>query len=271
MPISPDWIIPAWPAHPRVKALATTRLGGVSTGPYGLAGDLPGGLNLGQHVGDAPDAVDQNRRILRAALPAEPVWMEQVHGTGVADLDQLTAAEVSSPVVADAAVASWRDRVCVVMTADCLPVLLSDARGVTVGAAHAGWRGLCGGVIERTVDAMTQRLRASGQEADPTWLAWLGPAIGPSCFEVGAEVRQAFIDAAQPAELAATEAAFVAGGSAGKFFADLYALARLRLARAGCVDVYGGGLCTMTDAERFYSYRRERTTGRMATLIWRAE
>lgn len=269
MSISPDWIVPEWPAHPRVKALATTRLGGVSTGPYGLAGGLPGGLNLGQHVGDAAEAVEQNRRILRAALPAEPVWMEQVHGTGVADLDQLVGP--SAPVVADAAVASSRDRVCVVMTADCLPVLLSDARGVTVGAAHAGWRGLCGGVIERTVDAMMQRLRASGQEADPTWLAWLGPAIGPASFEVGVEVRQAFLGAAQPAELQATEAAFVPGASAEKFFADLYALARLRLARVGCTDVYGGGLCTMTDAERFYSYRRERTTGRMATLIWRAE
>ncbi|MGL6156446.1 MAG: polyphenol oxidase family protein, partial [Ralstonia mannitolilytica] len=232
MSISPDWIVPEWPAHPRVKALATTRLGGVSTGAYGLAGGLPGGLNLGQHVGDMPEAVEQNRRILRAALPAEPVWMEQVHGTGVADLDQLVGAP--APVVADAAVASSRDRVCVVMTADCLPVLLSDARGVTVGAAHAGWRGLCGGVIERTVDAMTQRLRASGQEADPTWLAWLGPAIGPACFEVGAEVRQAFMDAAQPAEREATEAAFVRGASDGKFLGDLYALARLRLARVGC-------------------------------------
>ena len=269
MPMSTDWIVPDWPAHPRVKALATTRLGGVSTGPYGLAGGLPGGLNLGQHVGDAPEAVDQNRRILRAALPADPTWMEQAHGTDVADLDQLVG--TSAPVVADAAVASWRDRVCVVMTADCLPVLLSDARGVTVGAAHAGWRGLCGGVIERTLDAMMQRLRASGQEADPTWLAWLGPAIGPSCFEVGEEVRQAFIDAVRPGELPATEAAFREGVSAGKFFADLYALARLRLARVGCTDVYGGGLCTMMDAERFYSYRRERITGRMATLIWRAE
>ena len=269
MSTSPDWIVPDWPAHPRVKALATTRLGGVSAGPYGLAGGLSGGLNLGAHVGDAPEAVEQNRRMLRTALPAEPVWMEQVHGTGVADLDQLV--NTSTPVVADAAVASWRDRVCVVMTADCLPVLLSDARGVTVGAAHAGWRGLCGGVIERTVDAMTQRLRACGQEADPTWLAWLGPAIGPSCFEVGAEVRQAFIDAAQPNELPATRAAFVQGEGEGKFLADLYALARLRLARVGCTDVYGGGLCTMTDAERFYSYRRDRTTGRMATLIWRAE
>jgi YfiH family protein len=244
-------------------------MGGVSTGPYGLAGGLPGGLNLGRHVGDAPEAVEQNRRILRGALPAEPVWMEQVHGTGVADLDEHVSS--STPVVADAAVASCRDRVCVVMTADCLPVLLSDARGVTVGAAHAGWRGLCGGVIERTVDAMTQRLRASGQEADPTWLAWLGPAIGPSCFEVGAEVRQAFLDAAQPDELPATEAAFVQGVLEGKFFADLYALARLRLARTGCADVYGGGLCTMTDAQRFYSYRRTSTTGRMATLIWRVE
>ncbi|CAJ0780627.1 Polyphenol oxidase [Ralstonia condita] len=266
---SRDWIIPDWPAHPRVRALSTTRLGGVSVGPYGLAGGLPGGLNLGRHVGDAPEAVEQNRRILREALPSEPVWMEQVHGTGVADLDQV--AGPLTPVVADAAVASCRDRVCVVMTADCLPILLSDARGVTVGAAHAGWRGLCSGVIERTIDAMMERLRASGQEADPTWLAWLGPAIGPSCFEVGEEVRRAFLDAARPDEWRATEAAFVRGAVEGKFFADLYALARLRLARLGCTDVYGGGLCTMTDASRFYSYRRASTTGRMATLIWRAE
>ncbi len=266
MPISSDWIVPDWPAPPSVQALSTTRQGGVSTGPYGLAGGLPGGLNLGQHVGDASDAVAQNRRLLCTAVPAEPVWMEQVHGTEVADVDQ----QLAAPVVADAAVAAAPGRACVVMTADCLPVLLCDARGVTVGAAHAGWRGLCSGVIERTVERMTDALRACGQEADPTWLAWLGPAIGPKCFEVGAEVRQAFIDAARPDELAATRAAFIEGAAGGKFLADLYVLARLRLARAGCHDVYGGGLCTMTDAERFYSYRRDRTTGRMATLIWRA-
>lgn len=266
MSISSDWIVPDWPAPPSVRALSTTRQGGVSTGTYGLAGGLPGGLNLGRHVGDGPDAVTQNRRLLRAALPAEPAWMEQVHGTVVADLDQ----PLPAPVVADAAIAASPGRVCVVMTADCLPVLLCDARGVTVGAAHAGWRGLCSGVIEQTVERMTDALRACGQESAPTWQAWLGPAIGPDCFEVGAEVRQAFIDAARPDELPATRAAFAEGVGDGKFLADLYALARLRLARAGCRDVYGGGLCTMTDAERFYSYRRDHTTGRMATLIWRA-
>lgn len=265
MSISSDWIVPDWPAPPSVRALSTTRQGGVSSGPYGLAGGLPGGLNLGRHVGDGPDAVTQNRRLLRAVLPAEPAWMEQVHGTVVADLDQ----PLPVPVIADAAIAASPGRVCVVMTADCLPVLLCDARGVTVGAAHAGWRGLCSGVIEQTVERMTDALRACGQEADPTWLAWLGPAIGPDCFEVGAEVRQAFIDAAWPDELPATRAAFAEGVGDGKFLANLYALARLRLARAGCRDVYGGGLCTMTDAERFYSYRRDHTTGRMATLIWR--
>ncbi|MHA6878599.1 peptidoglycan editing factor PgeF [Ralstonia pseudosolanacearum] len=265
MSISSDWIVPDWPAPPSVRALSTTRQGGVSSGPYGLAGGLPGGLNLGRHVGDGPDAVTQNRRLLRAVLPAEPAWMEQVHGTVVADLDQ----PLPAPVVADAAIAASPGRVCVVMTADCLPVLLCDARGVTVGAAHAGWRGLCSGVIEQTVERMIDALRACGQEADPTWLAWLGPAIGPDCFEVGAEVRQAFIDAARSDELPATRAAFAEGVGDGKFLADLYALARLRLARAGCRDVYGGGLCTMTDAERFYSYRRDHVTGRMATLIWR--
>lgn len=153
------------------------------------------------------------------------------------------------------------------MTADCLPVLLSDARGATVGATHTGWRDLCGDVIERTLDTMMQRLRASGREADPTWLAWLGLAIGPSCFEMGEEMHQAFIDTVRPGELPAMEAAFREDISTGELFASLYTLVRLRLARAGCTGVYNSDLCTMMDTERFYSHRREHITGRMATLI----
>ncbi len=155
--------------------------------------------------------------------------------------------------------------VCAIMTADCLPVLLCDAAGTVVGAAHAGWRGLCDGVIEATLGRMAARAGAQAQ-----WLAWLGPAIGPTAFEVGAEVRDAFLQAARADERAQVDAAFVAG-TPGKYLADLYALARIRLARAGCTDVFGGNACTVSDAERFYSYRRDRTTGRMATLVWLAD
>jgi YfiH family protein len=256
------WLVPDWPAPARVRALSTTRQGGLSQAPYGLADGSPGGLNLGTHVGDDPSAVAGNRARLAARLPAVPGWLEQVHGCAIATEDQFST-DGAVPQ-ADASIATAPGRVCAVMTADCLPVLLCDRAGTVVGAAHAGWRGLCGGVIEATVARMGER---AGTQAE--WLAWLGPAIGPQAFEVGAEVRQAFLAQALPAEVTAVERAFRAG-AAGKYFADIYALARIRLARAGCTAVHGGDACTASDAQRFYSYRRDGVTGRMASLVWLA-
>jgi len=237
-----QFIHPDWPAPANVRALATTRKGGTSPPPYDS-------FNLGDHVGDDPAAVADNREILRAFLPAEPKWLKQVHGTAVARADGLSA-----PVEADAVIAFQTNTVCAVLTADCLPVLFCDRQGTRVAAAHAGWRGLAAGVLEASVAAM---------QCDPAEiLAWLGPAIGPQAFEVGEEVRDTFVR-----DLPAAAAAFVPG-QPGKWLADIYELARLRLARAGVHQVFGGGLCTYRDAERFYSFRRDKTTGRMASLIW---
>ncbi len=236
--------VPDWPAPAAVRALQTLRTGGVSAAPWAS-------FNLGTHVGDAPGHVAANRARLGSLLPAPPLWLNQVHGTAVADAD--AAAGLPD---ADAAVSRLPGRVCAVMTADCLPVLLCDCDGTVVGAVHAGWRGLCAGVIEATVAAMRvppERL-----------LAWLGPAIGPATFEVGDEVRAAFV-----AHDAQAAAAFRAAAP-GKWLADIFLLARQRLARAGVGAVHGGGQCTVADEVRFFSYRREGTTGRMATLIWLA-
>lgn len=237
-----DCIVPAWNAPANVCALVTTRVGGVSQGPYAS-------LNLGDHVGDDPLAVTQNRALLRELLPAEPVWLRQVHGLAVVEADR-----ASGIPEGDAGVSRQPGTVCAVLTADCLPLLLCDAGGTIVGAAHAGWRGLAGGVIEATVAAMGV---APGQ-----LMAWLGPAIGPQAFEVGDEVREIFMG-----HDPAAERAFVAHGN-GKWLADIYQLASQRLARLGVPRVYGGGLCTFRDGERFYSYRRDGATGRMASLIW---
>lgn len=239
-----DLIVPDWPAPANVRAVQTTRHGGVSRGPYAS-------LNLGDHVGDDAAAVAANRALLGTVMPAEPSWLKQVHGIAVADADT-----AFSGVEADAAVARRPGRVCAVMTADCLPVLLCDRSGSVVAAAHAGWRGLCAGVIEAAVDAM--HVPASDV------LAWLGPAIGPQAFEVGDEVRAAFL-----ARDAAATAAFAAHGS-GKWLADIWLLARQRLAAIGVEAVWGGGQCTVADSERFYSYRRDGATGRMATCVWLA-
>jgi hypothetical protein len=235
-------IIPDWTAHANVKALQTTRKGGISNTPYDS-------LNLGDHVGDAPLAVAHNRMLLNTLLPSEPVWLEQMHGTTVANADH-----ASCLPQADACIARHRAAVCVVMTADCLPVLLCDKQGSVVGAAHAGWKGLAAGIVEATVQAMDvvpQKL-----------MAWLGPAISQDVFEVGDEVRAAFI-AAQPQ----ASSAFISGQN-GKWFADIYALAHLRLKALGVTQIYGGGYCTYRDSERFFSYRRDGVTGRMGTFIW---
>jgi YfiH family protein len=275
----PDWcpasVSPAVPVatvSPRVRALITTRDGGVSVPPYGRvrAGIAqPGGLNLGLHTGDDPSAVAQNRARLLALTGAPAAWLQQVHGTEVVRADEVVArmADAAEPPRADASVTDQPNTVCVVMVADCLPILLCDTAGRAVGAAHAGWRGLAAGVVENAA----QQVRALAGGAAVV-KAFLGPAIGPRAFEVGGEVRAAFVDAATPTEQAATVAAFCArDGVPGKYWANLYALARLRLARVGITAVSGGNACTVTDAERFYSYRREPVTGRMAALIWLAD
>ncbi|MCE5180298.1 MAG: peptidoglycan editing factor PgeF [Betaproteobacteria bacterium] len=240
-----SWIIPDWPAPANVHAVQTTRAGGVSTGGYAS-------LNLGDHVGDDPAVVATNRAILRLALPAEPIWLKQVHGNVLADADRAVGI-----AEADAAVARKSDVVCAVMTADCLPLLLCDESGTVVCAVHAGWRGLAGGVIEAAVAAM--------KVAPASLLVWLGPAIGPQAFEVGEEVRQAFLAYDPDAQKA-----FVphAAATEQKWLADIYLLARQRLGLLGVTKVYGGGLCTFSDEERFFSYRRDGATGRLASLIW---
>jgi len=250
----PEWIMPDWPAPPSVKALITTRAGGVSAAPFDGPGG--GGMNLGFGSGDDPAAVDANRRRLRELLPSEPCWLRQVHGTHV--IDAAEVAEAASPPDADAAIAGRPDVVAVAMMADCMPVLLADARGRGVAVAHAGWRGLAGGVIQATVRALRARL------CDPAadLLAYLGPAIGPDHFEVGPEVLEATC-----AGLRGASVGFTPHG-AGKFRADLFALGRLALTREGVDRVYGGGVCTHCDAARFYSHRRDRITGRHAALIW---
>ncbi|MDD2685903.1 MAG: peptidoglycan editing factor PgeF [Gallionella sp.] len=235
-------IVPDWPAPANVKAMQTTRSGGVSNTPYAS-------LNLGTHVGDVPRAVAYNRQQLSSLMPSEPVWLEQVHGVVVANADAAGCLPQ-----ADAAVARRKSSVCVVMTADCLPVLLCDDNGSVVGAAHAGWRGLCEGVIEQTVRAMGV--------PPSSLMAWLGPAISQAAFEVGAEVRAAFMQ-----HDANAENAFVPAPE-NKFMADIYQLAKLRLQALGITRVYGGDLCTYRDAGRFFSYRREGQTGRMGTFIW---
>lgn len=258
---SAQWLVPEWPGLPnRVGVLSTTRLGGVSAAPYG-DGAGQGGLNLGTHVGDDAAQVARNRALLGAVLPSEPVWLEQVHGTAVVDIAKVAAGQVPQ---ADASISSTPGKVCIIMTADCLPVLFCDALGKTVGAAHAGWRGLADGVLEQTVAAM----RAQGALGIT---AWMGPAIGPERFEVGAEVREIFQRHAAHGggDVEATLAAFQpVAGKADKYLADIYALARLRLRAAGVQSVYGGTECTASDSARFYSYRRDGATGRQGSLIW---
>lgn len=241
------WLVPDWPAPARVRAVLTTRCGGVSRGAYAS-------LNLGDHVGDDPLAVAENRRRLVAGLGIAPLWLAQVHGCTVLDAEPYCA--VPEAPQADAAFSRKPGLACTVMTADCLPVLFCDKAGSVVAAAHAGWRGLQAGILERTVAAMACRPEAL--------LAYLGPAIGPQAFVVGDEVRAAFLAVNQDDAVA-----FRAHG--GKWLADLYLLARRRLARLGVAAVSGGDCCTVGDAERFFSYRRDGVTGRMASMIWLAD
>jgi YfiH family protein len=264
--IDEDWIVPDWPVPARVCSLITTRLGGVSVAPYAS-------LNLGDHVGDDPRAVAANRRRLVCRLPAPPSWLNQVHGTAVVDA-AIAAASTQIPA-ADAAFTRQAGTVCGVMTADCLPVLLCDRAGTVVAAAHAGWRGLRAGILQRTVAAMGL--------PGARLFAYLGPAIGPQAFEVGAEVRGAFVEAdaeaagafrrsphghERPAEELPGPSGCGAGVPVGGWLADLYLLARQSLRRLGVESIYGGGYCTASQEELFFSYRRDGVTGRMVSLIW---
>ena len=237
------WLAPDWPAPANIHAATTLRTGGVSQGRYAS-------LNPATHVGDDSDLVQQNRRIIRELLdlPSEPIWLDQIHSNRA-----VKAVKTVSIQQADASYTDEAGVVCAVMTADCLPLLACSTDGTQVAAIHAGWRGLLAGVIGNTVAALQQR----------NLLVWLGPAIGPDCFEVGAEVRDAFLD-----KSAAFNRAFKEQNQ-NKWLTDIYQLARIELASVGIDEVYGGTHCTVTEHERFYSYRRDTQTGRMATLIWR--
>ncbi len=245
--LRPDWQdIPS-----TIGALSSMRTGGISLAPYddGAGG---GGLNLGTHVGDSPMAVHENRARLRTLLPAEPAWLNQVHGVTVVD-----AAKAVGTPAADASFTTEPGVVCVIQTADCLPVLLCDLAGQVVGAAHAGWRGLAGGILDNTIAAM----RAAGAQ---DIAAWMGPAIGPACFEVGEEVRQAFISGSA----LAAQAFVPVAATPGKYKADIYQLAAQALRRVGVERISGGAYCTVAEPSRFFSYRRDKITGRMCSMIW---
>ncbi|WP_373002128.1 peptidoglycan editing factor PgeF [Marinobacter sp.] len=240
---------PDWSAPDRVRAISTTRAGGVSGRPWNS-------LNLGSHVEDNPKHVQENRRRLAESIGLDSDrigWLNQVHGTEVVEL---TPDSVGQPPNADASYTRHPGIACAILTADCLPVILADREGTVVGAAHCGWRSLCGGVIENLVSAMAV--------APETLHAWLGPAIGPGSFEVGPEVRDAFLEH----DPKAARAFKAEGARSGHFMADIYALATLRLDHLGVSNVAGGRLCTVQDSDRFFSYRRDGQTGRMATLVW---
>lgn len=246
-----DWIVPDWPAPKNVKALFTTRNGGVSGGRDNTYATL----NLGGHVNDVLADVEKNRTLLKEHLPSMPKWLTQVHGTSILCVDdELTELQ------GDAALSRTPETVCAVMVADCLPVYLCDRAGTTVAVVHAGWRGLAAGIIEKTVTEMGN--------SQTEIMAWLGPAIGPDCFEVGGEVREVFIN-----HDSQSSAAFVpqCGENSDKWLADIFQLARLRLLNAGVTKIFGGGVCTYSDPSRFFSYRRDGETGRMAALIWLGE
>lgn len=252
--VRPELIFPSWPAPPAVRAVCTTRRGGVGEAPFDTQ-------NLGAHVGDDAGAVRDNRAGLRLALrlAQEPAWLEQVHGATVARADLIVERVGAPQPQADASVTSQPGIACAVLVADCLPVLFCDRSGHRVAAAHAGWRGLAAGVLEATVDAMGV--------APASVLAWLGPAIGPERFEVGPEVRAAFVDR----DLGAAECFMVKPGTpagADKYLCDIFALARRRLAAVGVTQVHGGDICTVSDPDSFFSHRRDGRTGRMAALIW---
>ncbi|MFC5499668.1 peptidoglycan editing factor PgeF [Caenimonas terrae] len=252
-----DWIAPDWPTPPSVRAVCTTRKGGVSLPPYDS-------LNLGDHVGDDPVAVVRNRALLREAIGVRPVYLQQVHASNAVRLE----AGTRDGTQADACVATDPGLACTIMVADCLPVLFADRAGRAVAAAHAGWRGLAGGVLEATLHSLWNAMGVPPAEAADRTIAWLGPCIGPQVFEVGDEVRQAFV------ERQAQAAALFRPKSDGKWLADLQGLARLRLAASGVTAVHGNdgsaGWCSAGNPSRFFSHRRDRVSGRFAACVWLA-
>ena len=239
-----DWLVPDWPAPRNVRACVTTRSYGDSLDPFAF-------FNLGEHVGDASEQVQRNRQYLAETVQCQPTGLNQVHGVCV------VVADAVQTRTADASVSREQGLACCIMSADCLPVLFADQAGTCVAAAHAGWRGLAAGVLESTV--------ASMQIVPQQLMAWLGPAIGAAVFEVGDEVRDAFVQ-----QHAVAEQAFMPSKNPARWMADIYQLARIRLAACGVQAVYGGGLCTLTDP-RFYSYRSESVTGRFSSLVWLTE
>ena len=249
-----DFIIPDWPAPANVHSLQTTRNGGVSTGSFAS-------LNLGNHVQDDPLHVAHNRQLLSQFVPSEPVWLNQVHGVTAIDAANADCVAVNCIPSADASYTTRHNTVCVTMTADCLPILLCDMAGTVVASIHAGWRSLCDGVIEAVV---TKILMQANIETGHL-MAWLGPAIGPTAFEVGSEVRAQFM-----AKDAQAESAFQSQGN-DKWLGNIYSIATQRLNNLGVNQIYGGQqeqFCTVTDSARFFSFRRDNVTGRMAAMIW---
>jgi len=242
---SPSCFVPDWPTPQNVRSLVTTRNGGVSQGVFSS-------FNLGTHVGDDPSAVAVNRGRVVASVQGTPVWLNQVHGTRVFDTARFSVGD--QPPEADALFSRKAGVVCAVMTADCLPVLFCDLDGSVVVAAHAGWRGLLAGVLEEAIAAID----VPGQNL----MAYLGPAIGPQAFEVGDEVRSVFVAADE------ISASAFKPSESGKWLADIYLLARQRLTGQGVTRIYGGSFCTVSESDRFFSYRRDGQTGRMASMIW---
>jgi YfiH family protein len=247
-------IEPSWEMPRPIKAFCSTRVGGVSKPPFN-------DFNLGLNAGDDPADVVQNRAFLRTILPTEPMWLKQIHGVTVSTPASRHAIGVG-PFEADASVTNIHDEVLAVLTADCMPVLFASKNGGVIGAAHAGWRGLSGGVLENTIKEMCQ-LSPSLSPQDIT--AWMGPAIGPTAFEVGEDVVEAFSGQNQ---LILSQAFSPILGQPGKYLADLYILAQDRLSSLGIKKIDGGDFCTFTDEERFFSYRRDKATGRFASFIW---
>jgi YfiH family protein len=252
-----SFINPQWPAPSSIHTVVSTRAGGVSKHPYDS-------LNLGDHVGDQIEDVLANRAIFAKALPSKPLWLRQTHST-VVSTPEARKAKPSDVIDADASVTNIANEALAILTADCLPALFTNSKGTVVGAAHAGWRGLCAGVLENTVAEM---LRLSKECSASDLLVWLGPSIGPASFEVGEDVVKAFRDSGLPF----SEHAFQPiGGKPGKFLADIYRLASDRLQACGVTSIFGGQYCTVRDSEQFFSYRRDGQTGRFASAIWIAK
>ncbi|MDO9165141.1 MAG: peptidoglycan editing factor PgeF [Rhodoferax sp.] len=261
--MDPDWLVPQWPAPVNVHAVCTTRAGGMSAAPFDS-------LNLGDHVGDRPIDVAANRAILQQAIHSRPVFLSQVHGTHV----ESVSGDTAHGTPADACITDQPRVACTIMVADCLPVLLTNEQGSLVAAAHAGWRGLAGeggrGVLEAVIERFSAPALVNKAQVATQIIAWLGPCIGPQSFEVGDEVRDAFV--AHDLAALAMFTPKAGDSSGGKWLADLQGLARMRLAALGVTQIYGNDgtqlWCTVSNPSRFFSYRRERISGRMAASIW---